>query len=167
MTAMTTTLEPRPTRPHGLRTRRRILDAAIDCLFELGYAGTTTVMVQARAEVTRGCLLHHFPSRDELLVAAVAHLGEARFAAVLDQVKATANEENRIDAAVEAMWDSFQGPLFVAAAELWLAARTHQELRAVLTPSERDLGRRFRAGYGEVFAPFSRHPRFPEVLDLL
>lgn len=164
---MTTVLQSRPSRPHGLRTRQQILDAAVECLAEFGYAGTTTVAVQARAGITRGRLLHHFPSRDELLVAAVTHLGEARFAAFVEQVKANAENGNRIDVAIEALWDSFQGPLFVAASELWIAARTHAELQATLAPAERELGKRFRAGFAEVFGAHAQHPRFPEVLDLL
>jgi AcrR family transcriptional regulator len=158
---------PRPTRPHGQRSRQRILDAAIACLVDLGYAGTTTVAVQRRAGVTRGALLHHFPSRDELLVAAVAHLGEARFDALLPEVEEAARHGKRIDAAIDITWESFEGPLFIAATELWLAARTHPELRAVLVQAERQLGKRFRNGYAEVFGDYSRHPRFPEFLDLL
>jgi AcrR family transcriptional regulator len=157
----------RPTRPHGLRTRQRILDAAIDCLVELGYAGTTTLAVQAKAGVSRGSLLHQFPSRDELLVAAVTHLGQARFDALLAEVRERARKADRVDAAIEAMWASLQGPLFTAATELWAAARTHPELRAVLEPAERELGWRFRAGWDEMFGAACRHPRFPELFDLL
>ena len=171
---MTVTLEvvpeavpTRPTRPHGQRSRQRILDAAIECLADLGYSGTTTLAVQRRAGVTRGSLLHHFPSRDELLVAAVGHLAEARFDALVQRVEDTARNGNRLDAAVVATWESFEGPLFVAATELWLAARTHPEFRAVLVDAERQLGRRFRAGYNQVFGDYSRHPRFGEFLDVL
>ena len=157
----------RTTRPHGQRSRQRILDAAIECLVDLGYSGTTTVAVQRRAGVTRGALLHHFPSRDELLVAAVAHLGEARFDVLVREVEEAARNGNRIDAAIDATWESFTGPLFIAATELWLAARTHAEFRAVLVQAERQLGKRFGAGYLEVFGDYGRHPRFPEFLDLL
>ena len=56
------------------RSIARILDAAVDCLVEEGYAGASTLAVQARAGISRGRLLHHFPSRAELLVAACDHL---------------------------------------------------------------------------------------------
>ena len=49
-------------------SRLRILDAAVACLVESGYAGTTTLTIQARAGVSRGRLLHHFPSKETLLV---------------------------------------------------------------------------------------------------
>ena len=59
-------------------TRRALLDAAVESLIEVGFARTTTLEVQRRADASRGALLHHFPSKTELLVAAVDHLAEMR-----------------------------------------------------------------------------------------
>ncbi|HEY1652958.1 MAG TPA: TetR/AcrR family transcriptional regulator [Acidimicrobiales bacterium] len=154
-------------RPAGQRTRERILDATIECLARLGYVGTTTLAVQSYAGVTRGRLLHHFPSRDELLVAAVAHLADARFGIAAAQLRAAAGTQDGIDAAIEAMWNSFQGPLFAAATELWIAARTNPDLCAILMPAELELGARLRAGWALVFGPASESHRFPDVYDLL
>ena len=67
----------RPQR-RGIAVQERILDAAVRALVEHGYAGTSTLRIQEIAEVSRGSLLHQFPSRDALLVAAVQHLAEAR-----------------------------------------------------------------------------------------
>ena len=57
-------------------TRTRLLDAAIECLLKLGYAGTTTTEIATRAKVSRGAQLHHYPTKQELLTAAVEHLFE-------------------------------------------------------------------------------------------
>jgi AcrR family transcriptional regulator len=73
--------EVRPPRTQQQRreeTRRALLDAAVESLIEVGFARTTTLEVQRRAEVSRGALLHHFPSKAELLVATVDHLAEMR-----------------------------------------------------------------------------------------
>ncbi|MHB1802402.1 MAG: TetR/AcrR family transcriptional regulator, partial [Actinomycetes bacterium] len=59
-------------------TRRRILDATLLTLVERGHAGTTTLAVQRRAGVSRGALLHYFPTRADLLVAAVSDVAEAQ-----------------------------------------------------------------------------------------
>jgi len=56
------------------RTRGKVLDATIDCLLELGYANTTTTLISERAGVSRGAQLHHFPTKAELVAAAVEHL---------------------------------------------------------------------------------------------
>ena len=47
-------------------TRDRILDAAINCFIELGYTNVTTAKVASAAGVSRGAMLHHFPSKTEL-----------------------------------------------------------------------------------------------------
>jgi AcrR family transcriptional regulator len=61
-------------------TRALILTAAVECLVADGYERTTTVSVQARAGVSRGRLLHQFPSRSALLVAAAQYLASAHMA---------------------------------------------------------------------------------------
>ena len=74
--------QPRPARERTADSRLLILDAAVACLVEDGYAGASTLAVQARAGVSRGRLLHHFPSRAELLVAAAEHLSTTLLAEV-------------------------------------------------------------------------------------
>src|SRR5215468_6574679 len=58
--------------------RERLLDATIDCLVEYGYSGTTTTRVAERAGVTRGAQVHHFPTKTDLVTAAVRHLATKR-----------------------------------------------------------------------------------------
>ena len=55
-------------------TRDRILDAAINCFINLGYTNVTTAKVASAAGVSRGAMLHHFPSKTELIQAAVEYL---------------------------------------------------------------------------------------------
>ena len=117
-------------------SRLLILDAAVACLVEDGYAGASTLAVQARAGVSRGRLLHHFPSRAELLVAAAGHLSTTLLAEVRSRAAAVMADQptgrERIDRAIELMWATFQEPPFWAAMELWTAARTDPDLRAAL-----------------------------------
>ena len=58
--------------------RARLLEATVDCLVERGFAGTSTTLVSERAGVSRGAQLHHFPTKNALVVAAVEHLTEVR-----------------------------------------------------------------------------------------
>ena len=108
--------------------RARLLDATVQCLVENGYAGTSTHRVVERAGVTRGAQVHHFRSKEDLVVAAIEHLAEQRTqAAIRDiaRVKATADP---VSAAFDYLWDSHQGPIFAATVELWIAARTDPAL---------------------------------------
>ena len=60
---------PRTQQQRRDETRRALLDAAVESLIQVGFARTTTLEVQRRADVSRGALLHHFPSKAELGVA--------------------------------------------------------------------------------------------------
>jgi AcrR family transcriptional regulator len=55
----------------AIRTRRAILEAAGAVFDEHGYASTTISMVLERADVTKGALYFHFPSKESLAQAVV------------------------------------------------------------------------------------------------
>lgn len=146
-------------------TRERILVAAVTCLAEDGYAATTTSRIQERAGISRGSLLHQFPARDDLLIAAVQRLAEQRTAEVPAH---EASGEATIDEAVEAIWATFHGPLFAAAVQLWAAAAHNAELAAALRPREHELGRRIRTVIADLFGPErAAHPDFADLAQLL
>lgn len=69
-------------------TQGRLLEATVDCLNRVGYAATTTILVSETSGVTRGGMLHHYPSKVDLVVAAAEHcmakMSEARRAAPTD-----------------------------------------------------------------------------------
>jgi AcrR family transcriptional regulator len=168
------TPDPRPLGRREERTatsRARILDAAVACLVESGYSGATTLRIQARAGVSRGRLLHHFPSRDELLVAASRHLSTERLRDTgmrVDGLGDHLTPAERLDRAVELMWETFSQPHFWAAVELWTAARTNRELRDAVLPEEREILAVVRAGMARFYGPgLASHPRYPHVRDLL
>lgn len=124
--------------------RQRLLEATIECLVELGWAGTTTTVVSERAGVSRGAQLHHFPSKQELVVAAVEHLSERRRDEMAASV-AGLPDEGRTRAVLDVLARQFVSPVFFAALELWVAARTDDELRKAVGPLERRVGRETHA----------------------
>ncbi|MGI9015506.1 MAG: TetR/AcrR family transcriptional regulator [Euzebya sp.] len=131
-------------------TRNRILDATVDSLIEDGYAGTSTNAVQQRAGVSRGALMHHFPSKQDLLLDALAHLSVQRGIWLGEQAARLPSGTDRRAAGIELLWQAMAGPLFAAATELWIAARTDEELRQALIISERQLGSAAREFLAEI-----------------
>ena len=117
-------------------TRVRLLDAAIDCLVEYGYAGTTTPRVAERAGVTRGAQVHHFGSKTDLVVAAIKHLARRRIESAIRDVGQVVASNDPAGRILDFIWEVHQGPLFVATAELWLAARTDDTLAAEMANVE-------------------------------
>jgi AcrR family transcriptional regulator len=152
----------------GLITQNRILDAAVQALVEHGYSGASTLRIQQIAGVSRGSLLHQFPSRDVLLVAAVQHLASARFDALGAQAEWPSDPADRARTVVATMWSTYQQDYFWAATELWIAARHNGDLRAALEREERILYRKIRAATDAMFGhPLNRHPDYPQVRELL
>ncbi len=119
------------------RTRTAILNAAINCFYELGYANTATENIATAAGVSRGAMLHHFPTRLELIKATIEHLMQtrlARYEQEEQQVQAGA-EHSRIEEGIDTLWRQLNTPEFVVFFELKVAARTDKELARVFVPA--------------------------------
>jgi AcrR family transcriptional regulator len=110
--------------------RTRLLDATVECLVAYGYAGTTTQRVAERAGVTRGAQVHHFRSKEDLVVAAIEHLAEQRAKAAVRDLGRVTTGPDSVSTVLEYLWESHQGPVFIANLELWVAARTDPVLAA-------------------------------------
>ena len=103
--------------------------------------GTSTTLVSERAGVSRGAQLHHFPTKNDLVVAAVEHLTELRGAELARPRRRAADGRARTRAVLRMLGDHFTSPVFTAALELWVAARTDAALLAAVAPLEQRVGR--------------------------
>ncbi|MFF3172653.1 TetR/AcrR family transcriptional regulator [Streptomyces sp. NPDC057900] len=124
-----------PKQDRSRATRMRLLEAAVSCLAEHGWAGSTVSVVAERAGVSRGAAQHHFPTREDLFTAAVEYVAEERSAAL----RALPDQDRA--AVVAALVDLYTGPLFRAALQLWVAASNEEQLRPRVTELEARVGR--------------------------
>ena len=108
--------------------RTRLLDATIECLVSYGYSGTTTPRIAELAGVTRGAQIHHFRSKEDLVVAAVEHLAQQRTQAAIRELGQVRSIPDPVKTALDFLWEAHQGPMFIATVELWVAARTDRVL---------------------------------------
>jgi AcrR family transcriptional regulator len=122
------------------QTREALLDATITCLVELGYARTTVQEICARAGVSRGAQQHHFTTKAELMTSALEHLFDRLIAEVTTAAAALPPGRERLVTGIDLLWAAYSGTLSTAAMELWVAARTDDELREALLPVDRALG---------------------------
>lgn len=113
-------------------TQRALLQATIDCLVEYGYAGTTTRLVADRAGVSRGAQTHHYPTKRDLVVAAIDQLFADQALVFHEAVGKVPESERTIARAIEVFWDIVNGPAYAATLEVVVAGRTDDELRAVI-----------------------------------
>jgi AcrR family transcriptional regulator len=153
--------------PKSRRTRTRILDAAMRLFAEVGYHAASNGMIADAAKMTRGAMLYHFPTREDLVEAAVAHIEAAR--ARLFEAAGAQPHPPGVDAAehaIDAYWSLLQEIPFVAFAELEAAARTDAMLRERLAPAQAAFD---RAQVGARFGAMVQagdDPRFQTSRDL-
>ncbi|MET9391489.1 TetR/AcrR family transcriptional regulator [Streptomyces sp. NPDC006624] len=128
-----------PKQDRSRATRQRLLEAAVSCLAEHGWAGSTVAVVAERAGVSRGAAQHHFPTREDLFTAAVEYVAEERSTALRALFPEGAAGDRH--AVVAALVDLYTGPLFRSALHLWVAASNEEQLRPRVTELESRVGR--------------------------
>lgn len=149
-------------------TRNLIVEAAIKCFVDLGYAQTTTTAIADKAGLSRGAMLHHFPSKIDIVRAAVEYLHGKRLKAFRKAIQRTQPaDSDRVRQSVEAYWSHVRHPMFVAFFELSVAARTDPELAAILLPAQEAFEREWYRTAQEVFPEWEgRQEQFEIALDL-
>jgi AcrR family transcriptional regulator len=165
-TSTTATSTRRSQAARSASTRQALLDATIACLVEDGYANTTTSRVAERAGVSRGAHLHHFQTRQALLVAAMEHLAERRGEHLLAAAETLPEGRKRIGAGLDLLWSGYAGPLYQAALDLWTHARTDPDLRERLVAVERRLDRETAHVSRRLFGELSERPGFERLLEM-
>jgi AcrR family transcriptional regulator len=149
-------MAPRPNVERSAETRARLLDATIDSLVELGWTGTSTTEVVRRAGVSRGAQVHHYPTKSELVLAAVEHLLLLRVDEFAEAFEGLDPAQRTHGAALQLLWGHCFGANFEAWLELAVAARSDALLRGRLVEVEK----RFWAAALDTFQAL-----FPEAAD--
>jgi AcrR family transcriptional regulator len=123
------------TTPKSLRTRRRILDAAMQLFAERGYHASSNADVAEASGLTRGAMLYHFPTREDLVEAAIDHIQQRRTEAFEAAAREQA-EGDATDQAIDAYWELLRQAPFKAFAELEAVARTDPDLARRIAPAQ-------------------------------
>lgn len=131
-----------PKQDRSRLTRDRILAATIDSLADAGWNATSVVQVAERAGVSRGAAQHHFPTREDLITAALEYMFDERFGqARIESARIDDPADSSTEAVVSRVVDYYTGPLFRAALQVWTAAAADPDLRARIVPLEERFGR--------------------------
>jgi len=109
-------------------TRAKIMEAAVRCLAEFGYAATSTPLVAKMAKVSRGSLLHQFPTKVDLILAVAEYAARAQGVVIRDALMAKPVGRERFLHGVDAIWAALRRPASVALMEVMIAARSDAEL---------------------------------------
>ena len=122
----------------SVQTRVTILEAAIDCLQKHGYGRTTTQLIAEMAGISRGAMLHHYATKQDLIASVIDYTVYKRMEQFLVGIRAL-KDSARIDemAGIEISWQSMLSREFGAYLELAIAARTDPDLAAIFLPKAR------------------------------
>jgi AcrR family transcriptional regulator len=132
-------------------TRQQIVAATLRCFVDFGYFRTTTALIAGQAGLSRGAMLHHFPSRADVVRAAIEHLHAKRLKAFRAAVERLPPDGSRLHGALETYWDQANHPLYALFLELSVAARTDHELASILEPAESAFAHELRRTALELF----------------
>jgi AcrR family transcriptional regulator len=135
-------------------TRERLVAAAIEALHRLGYASISTALVADRAGVSRGAMLHQFPTKADLMAAVVRATFDADVAVYRQGLEGLSDPLDRFLRLVGLAGERFRAPGGVAQTELWNATRSDPELAAVIVPLHHELDSNsyetFRSLYSQI-----------------
>jgi AcrR family transcriptional regulator len=109
--------------------RLRLVEAAAAILRRKGYAGLRTAEVARVARVSRGAQLHHFPTKDSLVLATAAHLLQASLARGLVRAQNAGAAVDPIEAIIQDCLEFFLGEDFAVILDLVLNSAKTGALR--------------------------------------
>ncbi len=148
-------------------TRNAMLDAALACLAESGYANCSLQTVAKRAGISRGAMLHHYASKLDLMAAVIEYAFYRRMADFLDRIRALTDTQRVYQGSGIAISYATCGtPEYAAYLELHVASRTDADLRAIFLDRARLYDRVWRDEIVRVFPEWAGDPRLDMLNDM-
>ena len=129
-------------------TRKRLLNAAVKILSKQGYANFRFAEVSSVSGVSRGGMIHHYPSKDALIAGVLDYIFERLQQRSKTKINTNLDTPSILQAIVESGTDFFFGPEFLIVLDLVLAARQGGPLPTTF----RALARRHRLSIEEFWA---------------
>lgn len=142
----------RPVQARSIAMREKLIETALDVIHDRGYRSASTPEFARRAGVTRGALLHHFPARSDIIIAAMERLLGDGTREIREVAERAAKQEVSLEDFVEFLWEMFSGRFFYISLEFINEARTDAELRARMIPVVQD----FHAALNGIWAEFEK-----------
>jgi AcrR family transcriptional regulator len=110
-------------------TRKQLLDAATKLIRQKGFGGLRTIEVASVAGVSRGALLHHFPSKHALVVAVLTYVNEVTFAQSTRRAQLARRSSDPIAEIIKDAQDFFLGDYFFIELAIAMSDESTRRLR--------------------------------------
>jgi AcrR family transcriptional regulator len=123
---------PRGRAEEGVRTRARMVDAALQMLIEEGYAGTSARVIAARGEFNPALVFYHYGGVDELLLAALDKSSAARLERYREAMSEAGSPDELVRRAADLFRQDIEGGHVTAVTEMIGASLSKPQLRSEL-----------------------------------
>ncbi|GAB3378021.1 TetR/AcrR family transcriptional regulator [Spongiibacter taiwanensis] len=127
------TVEKKKTRvPQAERTaimRERLSKAAFEVIRDNGFANFRTSAVAKKAGVSQGAQLHHYPTKNDLTLAAMEYAYERSQQIFIKNIAAFSADEDPVEAAIKDAEDFYLSEFFMVALDILIAGGKNEELR--------------------------------------
>jgi AcrR family transcriptional regulator len=131
-------------------TSARLIEATVTTLYEKGYAATSTTAVAQLAGVSRGAMLHHFPTKVHLMAATVYATYNSDIAAYQAVIQKVGDQHDRLNQLIDTAWSCFKSPGGIAQTEVWMASRSDSVLAQTVLPVHAEIMGQSMAGLKSV-----------------
>ncbi|MCE8022114.1 TetR/AcrR family transcriptional regulator [Halomonas sp. MCCC 1A11036] len=129
------------------QTQSRVKQATIECILEKGIRATSTVDIARKAGVSRGALLHQYPSKELLMQAALEDILNREVDSVQDMATRIKAGKLDFETMLQALHEHFKGDMYMVTLEFLTTARTDPAIKEVLVP----LATRFNASLEQIW----------------
>ncbi|OBA00449.1 TetR/AcrR family transcriptional regulator [Halomonas sp. G11] len=116
------------------QTQTRVTQATIECILAKGIRATSTVDVARQAGVSRGALVHHYPSKTLLMQAALEDLLNREVESVREMAIGVSEGRMNFDSLLKALHEHFKGDMYMVTLEFLTNARTDPDIMSALVP---------------------------------
>ncbi|MCA1775677.1 MAG: TetR/AcrR family transcriptional regulator, partial [Loktanella sp.] len=96
----------------SIQMRETLIETALNVIHDLGYRSATTIEFSRRAGVSRGALLHHFPTRSDIIIAAMEKLLREATLEIRQVADEVARGKVSLEEFVDFLWMMFSGRFF-------------------------------------------------------
>ena len=110
----------RQRRAAGEATRRRVLDAVVSTVVDVGYYTASSTEIARRAGVTWGAIQHLFGSREQMMLEVVEDL-QGRFWELLATARISGETlEERLGGVIDVLAEHYEDPAFLVQVQILL-----------------------------------------------
>lgn len=116
-------------------TRAKIMCAVIGILHEQAFSALSNSRIVTRAGVSSGAVMHHFPTRADLLAHTIRFAYDRLTVWRAEQLEQLEPGLPRFRAVIDLAWATARSPEGIAVNEIRISARSDPDLAAAVTPA--------------------------------